>query len=381
MNLLKVAILGAGVSGLSAGIILEKNGIIPDIYEQNSFISDHYSHIGVLLNMAYRRITTQPIKYINNLLSIEITPLEKITNLVIHSNNSTAKIFNELIGYSFIMGQEPISITNQLFKNIKDSKILFEHRESIENLSKKYDYVIVATGSRAEDYIADKYLKDWKQYLVAYTRLAKLYGNFENNTAIVWGNKELLKDGYAFLAPFSQKIASLYVTIPHLKNWNEFDHCWNAFFQHERIMAKTTILGTYQRTHVAANSSCKTWENCLFVGDQGGFLDPFLGLGAATAITTGVMAARAIVENSNYDELVQEYKNIIITMSKIRNSYDHIDDNTFDAIVKYENNPILKEIIYGTNVDWLKYGSIAVSPFVKQKESPNFHEAYSTPIY
>ncbi|MDO7786571.1 NAD(P)-binding protein [Desulforamulus aquiferis] len=61
---MKVAILGAGMSGLAAGVVLERHGFVPDIYEQNSFISDHYSHIGVLFNMAYRGTTKQPLKYI-----------------------------------------------------------------------------------------------------------------------------------------------------------------------------------------------------------------------------------------------------------------------------------------------------------------------------
>lgn len=46
------------------------------------------------------------------------------------------------------------------------------------------------------------------------------------------------------------------------------------------------------------------------------------------------MAAKAIIENRNYDELVEEYKKVITIMSKIRDFYDSIDDNTFDIIVK-----------------------------------------------
>lgn len=376
---MEVAIIGAGVSGLSAAIALENNGVVPDIYEQNSFIADHYSHIGVLLDMAYRSITTEPLNYINKLLLSEISPLEKITNLIIYSKNHKATISNN-IGYSFIMGQEPMSINNQLLSKIKKSKILYDQRESIDNLSKKYDYVIVATGSRSEDYVADKYLKDWKQYLVSYTRLAKLYGKFKTNTAIVWGNKEILKNGYAFLAPFSSQKASLYVTVPHLSNWEEFNQCWKEFLKQENIFEETTILGTYERTHVAADSYSKQWKNCLFVGDQGGFLDPFLGLGAATAITTGVMAAHSIVENKNFDELVCKYKKIINVMSNFRNFYDAINDETFDSIVHSEENLFLSKIIYGTNIDWLKYGSFAIAPFVKQKISPNLHQTHSTPI-
>lgn len=377
---MKVAIIGAGISGLAAGLTLERNGFIPDIYEQNSFVADHYSHVGVVLNMAYRSISPHPLDYLNKLLSVKLTPLETINHLIIHSKNSRAEVKAETIGYSFIIGPETNSLLGQLLKHIKNSRILYEHRVSLEELKKKYDYVIVATGSRSEDYVADKYLNGWQQYLVAYSRVAKIYGNFEPNTSIVWGNKEVLKDGYAFLAPFSRQIASLYVTVPHISGWDELDQCWKAFLKQERILEKSTLLGTFERTHVSASTSSVTWENCLFVGDQGGFLDPFLGLGAATAISSGVMAAKSIIENTSYDELVGEYKKIINVMGKVRNFYDNIDDKTFDSMVAYEDHAVVQKLVYGTNIDWLKYGSFAVSPFVEPKESPNFHHSSSSPV-
>lgn len=376
---MKVAILGAGFAGLAAGLTLEKNGIIPDIYEQNSSVADQYSHVGVILDMAYRSITNQPLKYLNNLLSIELTPLEIIKKLIIHSKNQQVTIANETIGYSFIVGHEATSIQSQILHKLKNAQILYEQRRSVEELKEKYDHVIVATGSRSEDYVSDKYLKDWKQYLVAHTRVAKLYGDFEANTAIVWGNKELLKDGYAFLAPFSPKVASLYITVPHLKNWAEFDECWKTFMKQEQLLNKNTLLGVSQRTHVSANSSNVTSDNCLFVGDQGCFLDPFLGLGAVTSIGSGVMAAKAIIENKDYNKLVQDYKKVISVMGKIRNFYDNIDDATLDSLVTYEGNPILQKIIYGTDIDWLKYASFTVSPFVSKEKSRDFHETYTSP--
>lgn len=376
---MKIAIIGAGISGLAAALVLEKNGFIPDVYEQNSFVADHYSHVGVVLKMAYRSISTEPLKYLNELLDIELAPLETVNNLIIYSQNSKAEVKKEVIGYSFIIGPESNSLQNQLTSHLKNTKIFYEHRETLENLRQRYDYVIVGTGSRSEDYVSNKYLKDWQQYLVAFSRVAKIYGNFDPNTAIVWGNKEILKDGYAFLAPFSNQIASLYVTVPHISGWEELNDCWKRFLKAEDILGQYTLLGIYDRTHVSAHSSNATWENCIFIGDQGCFLDPFLGLGGATAVASGAMAAKSIIENTSYDELVKDYKKVINVMSKVRNLYDSIDDKTFDAIVKAEDNALLKKLIYGTNIDWLKYGSLSISPFVKQKESPNFQNTFSSP--
>ncbi|RYD06113.1 hypothetical protein N752_06175 [Desulforamulus aquiferis] len=104
-----------------------------------------------------------------------------------------------------------------------------------------------------------------------------------------------------------------------------------------------------------------------------------MGLGAATAMATGAMAAYAIIKNRDYNKLVQKYKRIINIMSNYRNFYDTIDDDTFDTIVRSEDNPVLSKLVYGTNIDWLKYGSIAFAPFLKHKDSPNFHETYSSP--
>ncbi|MEG6616732.1 FAD-dependent oxidoreductase [Peptococcaceae bacterium 1198_IL3148] len=376
---MKIAIIGAGISGLSAALVLEKNGFKADIYEQNALVGDHYSHVGVVLKMAYRSISNEPLDYLNKLLDINLAPLEIINNLIIHSQNSKAEVKKEVIGYSFIIGPEPNSLMNQIAKELKYTKILYEQRETIENLRQRYDYVIVATGSRSEDYVSDQYLQDWQQYLVAYSRVAKIYGKFNPNTAMVWGNKEILKDGYAFLAPFSNQIASLYVTVPHIGGWEELNQCWKDFLATENILGQYTLLGTYDRTHVSAHSANASWENCLFVGDQGCFLDPFLGLGGATAVASGAMAARSIIENTSYDELVKEYKKVIGVMGKARNFYDSIDDPTFDKIVKAENNALLKKLIYGTNVDWLKYGTLPIGPFVKKKQSPDFHDTFSSP--
>lgn len=47
---MKIAIIGAGLAGLSCAIVLEKQGIIPDIFEKTGFIGDREPHVGADLS-------------------------------------------------------------------------------------------------------------------------------------------------------------------------------------------------------------------------------------------------------------------------------------------------------------------------------------------
>ena len=81
MKILKVAIIGAGVSGLSCALELEKYGIKPTIYEKNSFIGEIHPHVTAIFDVIVRHIKDPKqdmIKYFKYRLGKDIQPLNPI---------------------------------------------------------------------------------------------------------------------------------------------------------------------------------------------------------------------------------------------------------------------------------------------------------------
>ncbi len=60
---MKVAIIGAGLAGLSCAHELEKYGVRPVIYEKNSYIGEQISHVSAILEIINRPIK-DVVKYL-----------------------------------------------------------------------------------------------------------------------------------------------------------------------------------------------------------------------------------------------------------------------------------------------------------------------------
>lgn len=87
-----VAIVGAGIAGLSCALTLEREGITPVIYDQGYQKGARFNHISILPTFAYRG-NSFSIEKLGQNYGINLTPYGKLKKIILkgHSNETVIK--------------------------------------------------------------------------------------------------------------------------------------------------------------------------------------------------------------------------------------------------------------------------------------------------
>jgi len=345
---MKVAIIGAGLAGLSCAHELEMHGISPVLYERNSYIGDQISHVGALLEIIDRPMKNV-LNYVSSNYGIKVTPLNTLNTLTHYSPNIKTVIKGNL-GYFIERGSNEDSIFRQLYSQLKNPQVNLCNAPDIDRLSRENDYVVVANGNATYS----EAMGCWQSWLNTYLRGAIIQGSFNPHELIVWINKEYCKRGYAYLSPFSEKKASIILIVSDI-NEKEVDHYWELFLTTERIECK--IVEEFKLAHQSGLVYPLKVGNILFAGNAGGSIDPFLGFGIFNSISMGVKAAQSIVYNQDYEILVSSIKNKNLDMLQFRKLYDILSNTGYDLLISSIGLPGIKHIAYYTPLNVVKLGA------------------------
>jgi len=360
---LKVAIIGAGVAGLACAHELERFGVYPTIYERKGFIGDIENHVTATMH-----IITRPIKdwleYVKSKFNIDIVPLNTLNTVTHHSPNKTTVVKGNL-GYFLKRSRDEDSLLGQLQSQLRHSEIILNEHADYTELSKTYDYVVIANGN--SDYTNE--LGCWQERVSGWVRGAVVLGSFDPTELVMWINKDYSNKGYAYLTPFNGKKASLSLFVPYTSK-QDIGQYWEEFRRSENL--KYTIIEEFEVLHHSGFVYPHKLDNIYFAGISGGAVTPFLGFGQVESVLQGVFAAQSIVQGKDYEKLLKNSIDKTIDLWEIRKSFNHATNKDYDVLLTLIGIPGVKQLIYNTTLDGIKYGGKILR--LKRKLTSNIHK-------
>lgn len=342
---MRVAIIGAGLSGLACAHELERHGIKPDIFEQRPRCGELFTHCAAILQIMHRPVKDQ-IKELYENYQITIKPSNTLKKITMHAPKSSGSVYGNL-GYLLKQGQSKDSTANQLLAQVK-TPVRFNFRADYSLLAREYDFVIIATGNPS----ITKVLGCWEDVLKSWVMGATVLGSFDPSAMKMWLNTEYAGSGYGYLTPLNHKSASLILAVSGANRENIGDY-WKKLWYEEKFTYKVASL--WDLDHTSGFVYPHQVDNILFVGSAGGFLEPFLGFALYESIKSGVLAARSMVEGINYEEYLEQLKENNRNSVTLRRALNRYTNKDFNRLVAFLTTPGIRRLIYNTNLDTIKY--------------------------
>lgn len=343
----KIGIIGGGIAGLACAIECEKLGVIPDLFEADETVGWEWPSVNLLLNILEVAMGGDIRDYLKKNYQIDIQPIAECKELILKSPNNQTKIKGNL-GYFYSRGKRKSSAENQMISLLRNTPIHHNRIADYKELSKTYDYVVVATGNER----VAKELGVWVDYGDVYIWSALVVGSFDIHSTTLYFNTNYAGQGYARLTPFDEyhAIVDLYgIGVDPFQMAKLFDDFYKKEGLSHMEIKYQMLLPPFSTGKVKKFQV----DNVLLTGRTAGLTDRLAGVGAVAAIESGILAAKAIIKNKDYESLVTRSQSHIENISSFRKVYEELDNDGLDKMVAITDTPGIKQLLYTSSFNFM----------------------------
>lgn len=364
---MKVAIMGAGLSGLACAITLEKHGISPTIFEKRSQVGDRFVN-GEALMSIFNRPINDDYAYLSENHGIFLQPLANISKMDFFSENCHG-VVNGHLGFINLRGREDEAFESQLFRQVK-SEITFNSKYTYEELLQDFTHVIMATGDAAYALKVQNFQVD----LTATLKGATVEGKFDRHHVAIWLDNTLAPKGYGFLLPYSEKEAVITIGYPDYPENHSLngESLWDKFYTKVCKDLDQNLKVTDQfevNRYMMGLCGYPRLGNTFFAGNCFGAMMPAFGFGQFASILTGIYVAHDLCGKGNYEELVKPLRKSYHNSLVLRQAMEHLDNHKSDRLVTLLDNRFSNYILTNKRVNPIKIASYLLRPFTKIKDN------------
>ncbi|MEK7172475.1 MAG: NAD(P)/FAD-dependent oxidoreductase [Patescibacteria group bacterium] len=285
-NKKEIGIVGAGLSGLTAGINLAKAGYKVKIFEKNDMVGKrfHGDYQGIE-NWVYEQDAIDCLRDLNIELNFPCYPVNEL-NII--GPDGVAKNFKFLKNAFYLVkrGTTPDTLDQNLYQQAIKSGV-----EIIFNSPQNH----LCFG----DIIARGYFPDPFTDAIAfgYTFLTD-----KPDQAWVIVDDKIAPDGYNYcLIANGQATIAICIFKNYDKSQEYLTKTAQIFQQHIGLEMKDAR--TFGGTSNGFLMKKATFNSRLYVGEAAGFIDGMWGFGMKYAMKSGYLAAQSIIEGADYEKL------------------------------------------------------------------------------
>jgi len=349
----KINIFGAGIAGLTAAINIAKEGHNVIVYEKEKFVG------GAPELTPSIQITPADLDKINEYINIDISPCFSKLDVFKGYIYSKKIKFDTNNLYLVERGCRKTSIEYFLYqKALKEGvKFKFSHPLATEDILYISDNSIIATGGDPgiNNYFGLKYLPN---RVITSTKKTKL-----GTTTIAYFDKKMSYYGYMST---NNGMLSAHLAVP--TNIADFESQLNIFSKFikdtEGIELKDWLSHTIYLPRKFNFLKRTNGKNIFFVGQAGGFVDPFFNFGINGALLSGKLAAKTIIFNKIPLKEFKQFKkktenNFVLSTVYWYFPFKDIIIPNFLRFKKFKKCLIFNQKIPGFNdKNWLKVANI-----------------------